>query len=86
MSLGGRNSGRWEKRVGRGPALTSKVWTLTTREELKLCTSASASEKDGAGVADDFANLDCMGFTAHYTATSSKPVVGDSSTLVSSVP
>ena len=41
------------------------------REEIKLCTSAS--KNDGAGVADDRANLDCMGFTALYTATSSKP-------------
>ena len=46
------------------------------REELKLCTSASP--KDGAGVADDRANLDCIVFTFPYMATSSKPVVGDS--------
>ena len=42
--------------------------SVGTREELKLCTSAS--EKDGAEVADDDrANLDCTEFTALDMAT-----------------
>ena len=78
-------------RVREGPDAPGRPFTrleLAGREELKLCTSAS--EKDGAEVADDDrANLDCIGFTALCTVSLSKLVIGDSSLLsllTSSVP
>ena len=57
---------------------------ITASAALFLCTSACSNE--GAGVADDGANLDCMRFSALYTGRPQKPVVGNSSPLTPSVP
>ena len=48
-------------------------------DTLFLCTSARS--KEGAGVANDRANLDCIAFTALYMATFSKPDVGNVYTM-----
>ena len=58
---------------------TSCMYLVQRCDTLFLCTSARS--KEGAGVANDRANLDCIGFTALYMATFSKLDVADVYTM-----